>query len=71
MCVCVCSLVPRLPFQLSVACSTGKATELEGKPGNEASVCVCEHIYVSSFICLCMCVCVLHVTTATVESLAR
>ena len=41
------SLVPRLPFQLSVACSTGKAErvrfsrtasdgKLEGKPGNEA-----------------------------------
>ena len=29
---CNISLVPRLPFQLSVACSTGKA---EGKPGNK------------------------------------
>ena len=36
------SLVPSLPFQLSVACSTGKAErvsdgKLEGKPGYEAS----------------------------------
>ena len=34
------SLVPRLPFQLSVACSTGKAAsdgKLKGKPGNEAN----------------------------------
>ena len=42
VCVYLCSLVPRLPFQFSVDCSTGKSSDgkLEGKPGNEASICM-------------------------------
>ena len=41
LCTASNSLVPRLPFQLSVACSTGKTEsdgKLEGKPGNEAKL---------------------------------
>ena len=69
----VCSSpVPSLPFQLSVACSTGKRTasdgKLEGKAGNEVTyvlwqlctslhIPVCMAIYTVSQNYWCVCLC--------------